>query len=237
MAALDDLLDAVFGNMRPAHEGAPEGALHEEFAGWARDSRRFREFAAEHSTKIRAKLRRAGDDEALADVRAELETALLLLGDRRFALEYEKYAASRQRGPDFTVTFRTHTPFNVEVRRLRSLELDGDYSGKLMAVLVDKVGQTQPGMPNLLWLIAGAPVTADGLDGAATALRALAERKDEATFTRRGYRSAADFIRRYQQLSAIVLHRPGDPAAGTLWLNPIARHKTPPDVIKALQAL
>lgn len=229
MAALDDLLDAVFGDERPA--------FYEEFAGWARDSRRFRDFAAAHSTKIRAKLRRAGDDEALADVRAELETAVLLLGDRRFALEYEKYAASRQRGPDFTVTFRTHTPFNVEVRRLRRLEMDGDASGKLMAVLVDKVGQTQPGMPNLLWLIAGAAVTAGGLDGAATALRALAERKDEATFTRRGYRSAADFIRRYQQLSAIVLHRPGEPAAGALWLNPIARHKAPPDVIKALRQL
>src|SRR5690606_27418730 len=91
MAALDDLLDAVFGAERPAREDA----FFEEFAGWARDSRRFRDFATEYSTKIRAKLRRAGDEEALADVRAELETAALLLGDRRFTLEYEKYAASR----------------------------------------------------------------------------------------------------------------------------------------------
>ncbi len=226
MAALDDLLDAVFGAERPP--------FFEEFAGWARDSRRFRDFATEYSTKIRAKLRRAGDDEALADVRAELATAALLLGDRRFTLEYEKYAASRQRAPDFTVTFRTHTPFNVEVRRLRRLELDGDYRGKLMTVLADKVGQTQPGMPNLLWLIAGAPLTVEGLDGAAAALRALAERKEEPYFTRRGYRSAAEFIRRYQQLSGIVLHRP---EAIALWLNPIARHKTPPDVEKALRAL
>lgn len=230
MAALDDLLDAVFGAERPAREDA----FFEEFAGWARDSRRFRDFATEYSTKIRAKLRRAGDEEALADVRAELETAALLLGDRRFTLEYEKYAASRQRGPDFTVTFRTHTPFNVEVRRIRSLELDDDYSGKLMAVLGDKVGQTQPGMPNLLWLIAGPPVTLEGLEEPAAALRALAERKEEAYFTRRGYRSAADFIRRYQQLSGIVLRRPDESA---LWLNPIARHKAPPDVVKALRQL
>ena len=230
MAALDDLLDAVFGAERPAREDA----FFEEFAGWARDSRRFRDFATEYSTKIRAKLRRAGDEEALADVRAELETAALLLGDRRFTLEYEKYAASRQRGPDFTVTFRTHTPFNVEVRRIRSLELGDDYSGKLMAVLGDKVGQTQPGMPNLLWLIAGPPVTLEGLEEAAAALRALAERKEEAYFTRRGYRSAADFIRRYQQLSGIVLRRPDESA---LWLNPIARHKAPPDVVKALRQL
>ena len=141
---------------------------------------------------------------------------------------------SRQRGPDVTVTFRTHTPFNVEVRRIRSLELDDDYSGKLMAVLGDKVGQTQPGMPNLLWLIAGPPVTLEGLEEAAAALRALAERKEEAYFTRRGYRSAADFIRRYQQLSGIVLRRPDESA---LWLNPIARHKAPPDVVKALRQL
>src|SRR5690606_17296509 len=180
MAALDDLLDAVFGAERPAREDA----FFEEFAGWARDSRRFRDFATEYSTKIRAKLRRAGDEEALADVRAELETAALLLGDRRFTLEYEKYAASRQRGPDFTVTFRTHTPFNVEVRRIRSLELGDDYGGKLMTVLSDKVGQTQPGMPNLLWLIAGPPVTLEGLEEPAAALRALAERKEEAYFTR-----------------------------------------------------
>jgi len=230
MAALDDLLDAVFGAERPAREDA----FFEEFAGWARDSRRFRDFATEYSTKIRAKLRRAGDEEALADVRAELETAALLLGDRRFTLEYEKYAASRQRGPDFTVTFRTHTPFNVEVRRIRSLELGDDYSGKLMTVLSDKVGQTQPGMPNLLWLIAGPPVTLEGLEEPAAALRALAERKEEAYFTRRGYRSAADFIRRYQQLSGIVLRRPDESA---LWLNPIARHKAPPDVVKALRQL
>ena len=61
-------------------------------------------------------------------------------------------------GPDFTVTFKTHTPFNVEVRRIRSVEMDdGDpeaRTGKLMAVLCDKVRQMPPSIINLLWLIA-----------------------------------------------------------------------------------
>src|SRR5947207_9376737 len=94
----------------------------------------------------------------MKDLRAELETAALLLRDERFTLEYEKYAASRQRGPDFTVTFKTHTPFNVEVRRIRSVELDDGNNeaptGKLMAVLCDKVGQMPPSIINLLWLVA-----------------------------------------------------------------------------------
>ena len=57
------------------------------------------------------------DEGGLKDLRAELETAVLLLRDERFTLEYEKYVATKQRGQDFTVTFKTHTPFNVEVRR------------------------------------------------------------------------------------------------------------------------
>ena len=93
----------------------------------------------------------------------------------------------------------------------------------------DAAGHAQPA-----WLIAGPPVTLEGLEEPAAALRALAERKEEAYFTRRGYRSAADFIRRYQQLSGIVLRRPDESA---LWLNPIARHKAPPDVVKALRQL
>src|SRR6185369_2610002 len=97
------------------------------------------------------------DENGMNDLRAELETAALLLREERFTLEYEKYAALKQRGPDFTVTFKTHTPFNVEVRRIRSLELDDENAeariGKLMSVLCEKVRQMPPSIVNLLWLV------------------------------------------------------------------------------------
>ncbi len=170
--------------------------------------------------------------------RAELETAALLFRDERFTLEYEKNAASRQRAPDFTVTFKTHTPFNVEVRRIRSAELfDRDTearTGKLMAVLCDKVGQMPPGSINLLWLVAGSEITEDDLTRAATTLRQLAERKVEQFFTRRGFESAAGFLRYNRRLSGIVLRQSGAPF---VWLNSLAGHKAPPEIVTAIKRL
>ena len=119
--------------------------------------RRFKAFAISYRTKIRAKLKGRGRT-GIKDVRAELETALLLLRSERFTLEYEKYLASKQRRPDFTVTYKTHTPFNVEVRRIQSIELEQANTDahliKLMAVLCEKLGQMPPSVINLLWLTA-----------------------------------------------------------------------------------
>ena len=229
MSALDDLLDSIFDTKKPA--------FYPEFEAWVRGSRRFRAFAAAYDTKIRAKLKNARDEGGLKDLRAELETTWLLLREERFTLEYEKYAASKQRGPDFTVTFRTHTPFNVEVRRLRSIEWDDDSEArksKLMAVLCDKVGQMPPGIVNLLWLIAERAVSEADVSRAMTALRQRAERKDEDFFKRRGFESAVHFLKQYGQLSAIVLHQS---SANVVWLNSLARHKTPSDIVNAIQRL
>ncbi len=230
MTTLDDLLDTIFDGQRPA--------LYAEFEGWIRDSRRFRAFATDYRGKIRAKLKYVRDEGGMQDLRAELGTAALLLREERFTLEYEKYAASKQRGPDFTVTFRTHTPFNVEVRRIRSVELDdGDAEArlvKLMAVLCDKVGQMPPGIVNLLWLIAEPELSEADLTRAVTTLRQRAEHKAEDFFTRRGFESAADFLKQYRQLSGIVWRQAGQHA---VWLNSLARHKTPPEIVTAIQRL
>ncbi len=224
MSTVDDLLDSIFDGKQPA--------FYSEFEAWVRGSRRFRAFAETYRGKIRAKLRNARSDDSMIDLRAELETAALLLRDERFALEYEAYAASKQRGPDFTVTFKTHTRFNVEVRRVRSGELGEAETrvGKLMAVLCDKVGQMPPGMVNLLWLITEGG-EAD-LTQAAVALRQLAERKAEDFFTRRGFVSAADFLKQYRQLSGVVLHQP---EANAIWLNSLARHPALPEIVAAVQ--
>src|SRR5881394_122389 len=115
MGVLDELLDSIFDDKRPT--------FYADVASWLRDSRRFRAFVVTYRTKIRAKFKNARDDGGMNDVRAELATAALLLRDEQFTLEYEKYTAAKLRGPDFTVTFKTHTPFNIEVRRIRRVEL------------------------------------------------------------------------------------------------------------------
>lgn len=230
MAALDDLLSALFDGAQPAFRA--------EFARWLRGSRRFTAFVTTNRGKIRAKLRTVRDDGGMQDVRAELETAALLLRNERFTLVYEQYAATGQRGPDFTVTFKTHTPFNVEVRRIRCAELecaaDDALTGKLMAVLCDKVGQMPPSSVNLLWLAVMDGVAEADLAHAAAVLRRLAEDKADDYFMRRGFKSATDFLRQYQRLSGIVLRRP---RGNVMWLNPLARHRVPPPIAAAIERL
>ena len=229
MSVLDELADDIFGGR---HAG-----LRAEFDGWLRGSRRFAAFADVYRGKIRAKLRHAADADGLRDVRAELEVAALLLGDERFAVEYEKYAAAKQRGPDFTVTFKTHTPVNVEVRRLRASEADADpeaRAARLVYVLVDKVRQMPPSIVNLLWLSGDGPAAESDLLAAVTTLRQLAERKAEDFFTRRGYESATDFQRAYARLSGVVWRGTEPPV---VWLNPLARHKAPPEIVTAIRRL
>ncbi len=235
MPTIDDLLTEIFDAQRPA--------LYAEFAEWVRTSRRFRAFATTYRTKIRAKLKNVNDDSRMQDLRAELATAALLLREERFTLEYEKYAATKQRGPDFTVTFKTHTPFNVEVRRLRSAEWDIDADpgadadvplAKLTAVLCDKVGQMPPSIINLLWLVAERDLSEADLNRAVLSLRQLADRKVEDFFTHRGYKSAADYLRHEHHLSGIVVRPSGEPV---LWLNTLARHPVPPPIVTALQRL
>src|SRR5690242_10546282 len=140
MNTVAELLDYVFDGKKTA--------LYIEFEAWIKASRRFKAFVISNRGKIRTKLKNVRDEAGLKDLRAELETAMILLREDRFTLEYEKYAALKQRGPDFTVIFKTHTPFNVEVRRIRSVEADEDDREaritKLMTILCDKVGQMPP---------------------------------------------------------------------------------------------
>lgn len=230
MSDLDDLLVHIFDGRKIS--------LYFEFERWLRGSRRFRAFASEHRDKIRSKLRNAGDEGGLRDLWAELETASLLLREDRFTLDYEKYAALKRRGPDFTVTFRTHTPFNVEVRRIRAAELEGGDTevrlGKLMTVLVDKAGQMPPGAVNLLWLASQSEIGPDRLSQTVSTLLRLAESKDEGYFTRHNFEGAAAFLRQFRHLSGVVMRQPNGLA---LWQNAQARHKVPPEIGSAILRL
>jgi hypothetical protein len=216
---IDDLLNHIF-------EGK-SNFLTQQVAVWVKESRRYRAFAETYKDKIRKKHRLADDDEKLYDLLLELETAYRLLGDTRFVVEYEKLNADKSRAPDYSITFRANTLFNVEVTRIRSA--DSDLPAKFIYAVCDKVGQLPPSVVNVLY-IGGSLNAEEALSQAMTSLRLLAERKEEPFFTRRGFKDAATFLRQFQRLSAILL--PGDSL--TLWQNGLARHPLPNALKNAL---
>lgn len=232
---VNELLDTLFA------EVASE--LRDCCAEWCAASPRFAAFLEMYREKIRKKLRsvtdRAGsmDGEGQRDLRAELLTAACLLSERTFTLAYETYAAAKTRGPDFSLLYKSHTAFNVEVKRIRGHVQPGKWAD----VLCDKLQQLPPSVSNVL-VIYGEPV-GDGQDapfkaGAAMAeLRSAAERKDDAVFTRRGLQGARDYLRQLPKLSMVVLRIESDSGGAAplaSWLNPQARHPLSPDLRRAL---
>ncbi len=217
----DELLNAIFEGKRPA--------LYAQMADWIKASRRYKAFAETYQGKIRKKLRNAADAEYLLDVACELEAAYRLLQDPHSDVTYEKYNADKRRGPDFTVTYRTSTVFNLEVTRLRPA-LPAELAPRLGEILFEKLGQMPPGMINVL-LISG---TGDevAIGEAVRSLKLLADQKQEHIFTRRGFKDAKDFLNQLARLSAVLL-REGEQSA--LWLNPVAKHPLPKPVATLLR--
>jgi hypothetical protein len=224
-ADIDALLVALFGG---AH--AP---LAPRMGVWLAESATFLAFVTANETKIRRKLRGTHDAEGLRDIEAELATAYRLLRDRRVVLGYESYLAAKLRGPDFTVTFKGHIVFNVEVRRLRTEPT----AAKITDALCEKLRQMPPSLPNVVALYADVAGTSPDLDALMKSLRSAADAKHEEMFTRRGYLDARDFLRALQRLSAVFLYSTSDPIAApplTQWANVAAKHPLPPDARKLL---
>jgi hypothetical protein len=226
-----DLVPYIFTNTRLP--------LAVQFAEWEHTSPRFRMFAETYRDKIRKKVRIVTEGEGYRDLQAELATAYFLTLERRFVVEYEKYGMGKQRGPDFSVTYKTHTRFDVEVTRLRGGQGQaggGGEPGKLANTLCVKLVQLPPSMINILALVADDAQYGYGEDGLVGAMRLLqerVERKDEEFFTRRGFLGARDFLRHYGRLSAIRLVTPDAPPV--LRLQPQARHPLPPDLAAILR--
>lgn len=219
---VNELLEAIFtGEAR---------ALRDCAERWCAMSPRFPAFLETYRDKIRKKLRNAPDAEGLRDLQMELLTAACLLTERAFTLAYEQYAASKTRGPDFTVMYKTHTPFNVEVKRIRGQA----QAGKWADVLCDKLRQMPPSVVNALVIYGkpGEPGIPLDVAAAMASLRTTAEGKDDAYFTRRGLDGSRDYLRQSLKLSA-VLYRAGA-AMPASWMNPQARHPLPPEVRTAL---
>jgi len=220
-------------------------ALAAQFGLWLVSSVRFRAFAEQYRDKIRKKVRSNRDQEGLKDLTFELEIAYLMLSERRFAVEYEKGGVGKQRGPDFCVTFRANTRFNVEVKRLRASDIDRTTEplehGRIASTVCQKIGQLSTGMINLLAISSDSErYHASDVAAAIAGLRTRAERKDDPFFTRRGFLGAGDFLKQYQRLSAVLFHTPlaaNDEQPDQLWLNAIARQRLPNDLRNAIQRL
>jgi len=222
-------------------EGSPH-LLSGELLQWMEASSRFTGFVETYRDKIRKKIRVTREPESILDLRGELEVAYCLLNDRRLALAYEPYASAKRRGPDFAVTYRDNLVFNIEVARIRVEEshVEGmDLSPterarkeeRILRILLDKLGQMQPGMANLLAIQTRAELArAIDLDRLMQEIKTRAEKKDPAFYALSRYTSPAAFYKDFLHLSGILLWA-SSPAplaapaelANQLWVNKQAR--------------
>jgi hypothetical protein len=200
--------------------GAP-AAVSNELAAWVGGSNHMRRFVDANGAKVRRKLREARDVDAQRDVRAELLVAACLLADRRFELAYEAAGASRA-GPDFVVTFRGVSRFNVEVTRRRGA---ADAAAIADAVLA-KLRQLPPSVPNVLVVAVERQIDPEEVRAAMAALRARADARDAAVLARAGAAHPKAFYERFLRLAAIVAWAESAPQPeerAATWLNPSAR--------------
>lgn len=216
-----ELTNVIFG-LQPTPLGA-------QCAAWMAASRRFRAFVESYRDKIRKKVRSAEDAEGLGDVQAELAIAHALLQERRFSVEYEAYAAEKQRGPDFTVAFTTRLHFNVEVTRLRgatSEAVDAPVApSRLALALCAKLRQLPPSSINLLVLVVSGHAQQADVAQAVKLLKLRAEQRDEEYFLRHGMGGSREFHTRYARLSGVLIA--GGSGETRLWQNPEGRHLLP----------
>jgi hypothetical protein len=218
---------------RDVADTGPGAALAGELTAWLAGSSRFTAFVEAHRSKIRKKLRGAADEAAVRDVRTELAFARLVLADRRFELAFE--AHGRGGGPDFTLTDGAGRPCNVEVTRLRREPDPAAVAG----VVLGKLRQLPPSVPNLLVIAAEEPAPATPDVGAAIrSLRAHADARDEAFFAFRGVDGTRAFWERFLRLGGVIVwsETAGGDARATSWTNGSARIAVPDTTERAILA-
>lgn len=232
----EELLTYIF-------DGTPH-SLSAEMAKWLAKSRRYTEFVTTFRDKIRKKLRTTPDPENLLDLRMELETAYLLLQERRLTVAYEPLPAREARSPDFGVTYTSSLTFMVEVTRLRAAtSIEAATSSttptideRLVDTICGKLGQLLAAQSNVLLIGMEAEVlSALDLEATMRHIRQRAERNDPTFFQRTHFRARADFFRHYPRLSEILVRATHDiTGAPRVWVNPQAKQPLPSKVRTAL---
>jgi hypothetical protein len=197
---------------------------------WMEASPRFALFVETYRDKIRKKIRLAREPETALDLRGELEVAYWLLHDRRLQVAYEPYASAKRRGPDFAVTYRKNLVFNIEVARMRAEENEAQRrEERFLRLLLSKLGQMQPGMPNLLVIHTRSPLD---LDKFMQELKIRVERKDSSFYESSRYADPAAFYKDFLRLSAVLLW-----AEPQLWINKQAKPALEEKVLRLVHSL
>jgi hypothetical protein len=195
------------------------------------NSARFTAFVETYRDKIRKKIRLAREPETALDLRGELQVACALLNDRRLEVAYEPYASAKRRGPDFAITYRANLVFNVEVARMRANEADSPRSEeRFLRLLLYKLGQMQPGMPNLLVIHTRQEMDLNKL---MQEIKTRAERKDLSFYEVSRYPNPAAFYKDFLRLSAILLWT----ADTQLWINKQAKPGLDEKVLRLVYSL
>jgi hypothetical protein len=227
-----DLIAYVF-------DGQPH-LLSTELAGWMAESARFTAFIEIYRDKIRKKIRKTREVESILDLRSELEVAFGLLSDRRLEVTYEPYASDKRRGADFAVTYRANLVFNIEVARLRVEESElgeidlGRKEERILRILLDKLGQMQAGMANVLVIHTREDLALSvNLNLLMQGLKTRVEARDADFFAASRYSSPGDFYKDFSHLSGIVFWSVG--AQG--WLNKQARPGLAEKVLRLIGSL
>jgi hypothetical protein len=220
-------------------EGKPH-LLSNALMQWMEASPRFTIFVETYRDKIRKKIRVTREPESILDLHVELEVASSLLNDRRLVVAYEPYASVKKRGPDFSVTYRANLVFNIEVAHMRPEDSSADgvdlprKEERILRILLYKLGQMQPGMPNLLVIHTREDVArVIDLDGLMQAIKIKADRKDSAFYAASGYTSPAAFYKDFLRLNGILLWSPGV----QLWVNKQARPELAEKVLRLVSSL
>lgn len=243
------------------------GQLSGELLQWMDASGRFTAFVETYRDKIRKKIRVTREPESMLDVRGELEVACGLLSDRRLEVAYEPYASAKRRGPDFAVTYRTNLVFNIEVARIRVEDSEAEALNlthllerahlserarkeeRILRILLDKLGQMQPGMPNLLVIHTREElVRALDLGRLMQAVKTRVEGKDPAFYGASRYSGPAAFYKDFLRLGGILLwasapvkapaqaapEKAAPKRASPLWVNKQARPGLPENVLRVI---
>ena len=227
-----DLIAYVF-------EGQPH-LLSGELYQWMVASSRFTAFVETYRDKIRKKIRNTREPESILDLRGELEVACCLLSDRRLAVAYEPYASVKRRGPDFAVTYRENLVFNIEVARMRAEESEVAVhdlprkAERFLRILLYKLGQMQPGMPNLLVIHTRKELARSiDLGRLMQEIKTRVEGKDPSFYDISRYASPAAFYKDFLHLSGILLWTAG----AQLWVNKQARPGLAAKVLRLVSSL
>ena len=111
--------------------------------------------------------------------------------------------------------------FNTSMSGYQEVLTDPSYTGQLVTM-------TYP-------LIGNYGVNDEDMESAGVHPRAFLVREyQDRPSNYRATGTLADFLKHYSQLSGIVVHGPGE---NRVWLNPLARHKAPAEIVSAIRRL